>query len=241
MERRHFAVRVWVAAVVAVVAAVLFVAVGGASRRAVASTDPGWSEQGWREREVALRTDAEARVFAKDLGTYYRAIIPMPSRGFFVQKVELLDVRRLRGTDNESVWRAEYRVNVGSTEVTGYSEPNRQTTDFGPGIEPGDPVPAGADGIYAYADLDRLTPAQRVGFLRYLIARGSPAFATAARLDLPFPDAPWYSNSSVRGALLARGRRIGLRPSNLMWVIYADYTTEYLGFDSRSGTWRRVP
>lgn len=241
MERRHFAVRIWVAAVVAVVAAVLFVAVGGASRRAVAATDPGWSEKGWRDREIALRTDTEAHVFAEELGTYYRSIIPMPSRGFFVQKVDLQGVELLRGNDDKSVWRAEYLVKVGSTEVPEYSEANRQVTDFGPGIEPGDPVPPGVDGIYAYADLDRLTTPQRVAFLRYLMARHTPAFATAARLDLPFPDAPWYSDAKVRGALLARGHKLGLGAADLMWVIYADYSTEYLGFDSKSGTWRRVP
>lgn len=241
MERRHFAVRIWVAGMAALLAAVLFIVVGGASRQAVASTDPGWSQEGWDEREDALRTDEEAYVFATDLAVYYRAIIPMPSQGFFVQNVELVAVTPLSGTGEDAVWRGEYLIVVGSTEVTGYAERLTQLTDFGPGIHPGDPTPRGVDGIFSYANLDPFSVQQRSGFLRYLMARGVPRVNTAARLDQPFPDAPWYEDTKYRASLLARGEEIGLGPENLVLVLYQDRPSELLGFDSKNGTWKRVP
>lgn len=226
---------------VALVAAVLFIIIGGASRQAVASTDPGWSQEGWDEREDALRTDDEAYVFATELAVYYRAIIPMPAQGFFVQNIELVNVSRRSGVDEDAVWRGEYHIVVGSTEVTGYAETLTQITDFGPGMHPGDPVPPGVDGIFSYADLDPFSVPQRSGYLRYLMARSIPRVNTVARLDQPFPDAPWYENTKYRSSLLKRGGKVGLGPENLALVLYQDRPSELLGFNAKSGTWKRVP
>lgn len=198
--------------------------------------DP-WSADAWAAREKALDTDAQAVQFAHDLGHAYQASIRLPAPGFFIETVRLNSVTRLRGSDGRSVWTATYDVVIRSVDVTGFATTYSQVTRFGPGLHPGDINPPGLDDVFAFADMQPFPAAQRIGMLNYLVAKKCPRIVEIARLDQPFPGAPWYEDTPMRADFLARGKAHGMTADELAYCIYASGKAELVGFDPATGSW----